>query len=383
MPDAHRLRAYLTHADSDPVIAGVIALACLMELTRQSAGAVSPITVVTATVVCAPLTILRRRPVAATLTEAGVLLIISRLGQLPGVAGDVVVCALAYCCGAYASLRDAGFAVGALIVALQVSMGFSEFPNIEIAFATLAPLWVGHQVGLRSSLVRALAARNRELQDEHDAFARLSVHRERARIARELHDIVAHHLAVIVVQAGAGRMARATPNQRAAQRLTAIRQSGDQALADMARLVDILHTEHAPKQSPATRWQRLLDHAQAGGVHVQIAPLPRDLRLSGELEGHAYRIVREGLTNAIKHAPGTNVHVELTLEERVLEIEIRDHGAVHGQPLGDTGSGLGLVGMRERIESTGGTCTVGPHGDGGWQVHATLPVAAPTVLAGR
>jgi signal transduction histidine kinase len=116
---------------------------------------------------------------------------------------------------------------------------------------------------------------------------------------------------------------------------------------------------------------------------VQIAPLPRDLRLSGELEGHAYRIVREGLTNAIKHAPGTNVHVELTLEERVLEIEIRDHGAVHGQPLGDTGSGLGLVGMRERIESTGGTCTAGPHGDGGWQVHATLPVAAPTVLAGR
>ena len=111
---------------------------------------------------------------------------------------------------------------------MQVNAGFSEFPNVEIALPTLVPFWVGYQVRLKSSLVRRLAGRTRELNDEQAAFAELSVRRERARIARELHDIVAHHLAVVVVQAGAGRMAALGPSQRASERFAVIRQSCDQ-----------------------------------------------------------------------------------------------------------------------------------------------------------
>ena len=107
---------------------------------------------------------------------------------------------------------------------MQVNAGFSEFPNVEILFPTLVPFWVGYQVRLQSSLVRRLAGRTRELNDEQAAFAELSVRRERARIARELHDIVAHHLAVVVVQAGAGRMAALGPSQRAPERFAVIRQ---------------------------------------------------------------------------------------------------------------------------------------------------------------
>jgi signal transduction histidine kinase len=128
---------------------------------------------------------------------------------------------------------------------------------------------MGYHVGLRSSLVSGLAQRRRELRDEHDAFAQLAVRRERGRIARELHDIVAHHLAVIVVQAGAGRMAAFGPSQRAQERFAVIRQSGGQALEEMARLVDILNAEDAAEPDAAARWRRLLDEARAGGLDVR------------------------------------------------------------------------------------------------------------------
>ena len=218
----------------------------------------------------APLGILRTRPVVLSLAVAGVILIGSGLSGFSA-AGSVVVCALTYSCGAHASLRDGALAVAALIVAMQVGMGFSEFPNVEISFVTVIPFWVGYQVRLRSSLVSRLAQRTRELRQEQDAFARLSVQRERARIARELHDIVAHHLAVIVVQAGAGWMAARAPSQLASERFATIRHAGGQALAEMARLVDLLHADDALEHDPTGRWQQLIDRARAGGLEVRIA----------------------------------------------------------------------------------------------------------------
>jgi signal transduction histidine kinase len=117
-------------------------------------------------------------------------------------------------------------------------------------FPTLVPLWAGYQVRVRSTLVNRLAQRTAELHDEQVAFAELSVRRERARIARELHDIVSHHLAVVVMQAGAGRMAALGPSQRTPERLNGIRQSCEQALAEMPRLLDPLHAEDARDREP-------------------------------------------------------------------------------------------------------------------------------------
>ncbi len=329
-----------------------------------------------------PLEITRTRPVAISLALAAVILAATRLNGY-WAAGTVVVFALSYSCGAHASLRNGALAVGALIVAMQVSMGFSEFPNVEIAFVTLIPFWVGYQVGQRSSLVSRLAERTRELRNEQDAFAQLSVQRERARIARELHDIVSHHLAVIVVQAGAGRIAAPGPSQQAPERFATIRQAGGQALAEMARLVDILQADDAGEADAAARWQLLLDEARASGLDVRLTPLPPDVQLPRAVADNAYRIVREGLTNAIKHAPGAHVTVRLAVRGQRLEIDVRDDGSKDTTQLAETGAGLGLIGMRERIESTGGTLNVGPDSDSGWQLCATLPLAEPLVTSRR
>jgi signal transduction histidine kinase len=327
-----------------------------------------------------PLRILRKHPVGLSLVVAGVMLVAPAVGGLWAV-GTVLVCVLSYMCGAHASLPRGAPAVAALVVAMQVGMGFSEFPNVEIAFVTLIPFWVGYEVGLRSSLVARLAQRTRELHNEHDAYAQLSVRRERARIARELHDIVAHHLAVIVVQAGAGRIAARAPGQRASERFATIRESGGQALEEMARLVDILQTDESSEHHITRKWQLLVDEARASGLDVRIGPLPADARLPGAVADDAYRIVREGLTNAIKHAPGADVTVRIARSGDRLQIAVRDDGFRNGVRLDETGAGLGLVGMRERVESIGGTLAAGPDADGGWLLRASIPLASSPVLS--
>ena len=328
----------------------------------------------------APIVVARTRPVAATLLAAGVILVAPGLDGLASFAVVLLACALSYNCGAHASPGQGGFAVAALVVAMQVNMGFSEFPNVEITFPTLVPFWVGYQVRQRGLLVSRLAERTRELQDEQAVFTELSVRRERARIARELHDIVAHHLAVVVVQAGAGRMAALGPGRLAPERFAVIRDSCKQTLTEMARLVDILQSVDAHDQGTSGRWRLLADQAYAGGVELQITTLPAGAQLPAEIDDDAYSVVREGLTNTIKHAPGAHVSVQISLGEDELEIDVHDDGPRDVAQLGDAGAGLGLIGMRERIESTGGTLEAGPDPAGGWRLRAVLPVATATTI---
>ena len=264
----------------------------------------------------------------------------------------------------------------------EVLIGFPNGVFVPLVFAIIAPWWVGQQLRRRRRMVRELGARSRELEAEEDAFARLSVRRERARIARELHDIVAHHLAVIVIQAGAGRVADPNRMDEAAERFRSVRESGEQALAEMARLVDILHADdsHAPGTD---RLQLLLESADANGLDVQVTPLPHGVQLPAEVEDAAYRVVQEGLTNVMKHAPGAEVEVRLGLRGDTFEIVVRNEGDNAPSLLAETGSGLGLIGMRERVESGGGSLDVGPDDDGGWRLHARLPVADPALVLAR
>jgi signal transduction histidine kinase len=272
---------------------------------------------------------------------------------------------LSYLCGVRLSLRWSALAVGALGVLLQLAAGFEDFPNFEILFLTLAPWWVGRQVRVRRLLVRELTARTNELEAEQDGFARLSVRRERARIARELHDIVAHHLAVIVVQAGAGRLA-SNNGDVGLERLSSIRESGRQALAEMSRLVDIIQADSGSPQDGRDALRALLDQAHAGGLDLEVSPLP------DEVPQAAVSVVREGLTNAIKHAPGARVRVRLSRAQDGLEVEVRDDGGDPPSGLARTGSGMGLTGMRERLESLGGTLEAGPS-ENGWRLRARVP----------
>jgi signal transduction histidine kinase len=254
---------------------------------------------------------------------------------------------------------------------LGVLVATADTP-VPMILVTVGPWAAGRIVRSRRRLVGALADRTRQLQHEQDAFARLAVRRERARIAGDLHDIVAHHLAVMVIHAGAGRVA--PPGQPGDERLDSIREAGDQALAEMTRLVTMLQSDGEDDVPGHGRLELLVAQARATGIDLRASPLPDDLQLPAEVEEGAYRLVQEGLTNAMKHAPGAEVRLSLCVRAGELDVELRDSGATAPSALARTGAGLGLAGMRERIEALGGSLDAGPANDGGWSLHARLPM---------
>jgi signal transduction histidine kinase len=237
----------------------------------------------------------------------------------------------------------------------------------------------GRGLRAREQRIGALSQRAERLEQDRQEHERAAVAAERARIARELHDIVAHHLAVIVVQAGAGRMAPPTQVDRNVERFASIRESGGHALEEMARLVDLLDADRDDESGAFGKLRVLLDEAAAGGIPVRLTPLPAGVRLSPETEDAAYRVVQEGLTNAIKHAPGAAILVRVSAPGDEVEVEVTNEAAATSSPLAATGSGLGLPGMRERVESIGGTLDVGPTSGGGWRLAARLPINLPAV----
>jgi signal transduction histidine kinase len=362
----------------DLALAVTFALLSAVELlTRHDAGNTALAAVLVA-LSCLTLVVRRSHPVVAVAVAAVALLGVAGTdlkGDFPPVGAAPVMFILAYSCGAHAPFRLGLAAIVGLIAAMQVSVGFADFPNVEILFITIPPWWVGWEVGRRRRLVSELDERTRELEAEEETFVALSVRRERARIAGELHDIVAHHLAVIVVQAGAGRMALTAEGTAPAERLASIRQSGNQALAEMSRLVDIIHADSGAGRDGGDRLRALMERAQAAGLDVDVTPLPGRLRLPADIEDDALRVVQEGLTNAMKHAPGARVSIRLALSGDSLEIEVRDRGGSTAAGLAQTGAGLGLSGMRERIESLGGSLEAGPCPEGGWRIDAWLPVS--------
>ena len=312
----------------------------------------------------------RARPVFATCAAS--LLIVASSAVLntftPGAFAYVLPVILSYWCGAHATGRKGLAATLALVAALQIYVGFADAPNLEIAIATLAPWMAGLEVRRRRQLVGELAGRTRELEAEEEAFVRLSVERERARIARDLHDIVSHHLAMMVIQAGAGRLAKQWDTEVSAGRFATIRDAGVEALTEADRLVTLLQ----PDGRDLPRLEPLLDRARAIGAHVLVTPT--DLALAPELETAAHHVVREALTNAMKHAPGAALDVRLALDDRVLTITAHNDRVATASPIAASGSGLGLAGMRERLAALGGSLEAGRDSDGSFRLSATLPL---------
>jgi signal transduction histidine kinase len=289
----------------------------------------------------------------------------------------IVSAAVCYWIGLRAPPRP-GLAVFALlVVVLQVTVGIPTDSWVPIFIVTIGVFWAGRQIARRNALIAELDLRTRELESEQDAFARLAVRRERARIAHELHDIVSHHLAVIAVQAGAGRIG-AAEDGNAHTRFQSIADAGDQALDELSRRVDLLDDAAAKNDLGPDGMRVLCEQAEAGGLRLDLEPLPPDVAVPATVEEAARRVVQEGLTNAIKHAPGSDVRVALRLTSSELAVEVADSGANGPSALGSTGSQAGIAGMRERVEALGGRLNVGPQTGGGWRLRAELPVAAPT-----
>ena len=310
-------------------------------------------------------------PIAAAFGAAAILLVAAVLDLTPpDLPTALGVAAIAFACGRSARPRAGVTGALAMLAALAAS-GEDIVPAI---LCTAVPWGAGRALRSQEQLLGSLREREREVEAEQEALVQLTVRHERARIARELHDIVAHHLAVIVIQAGAGRMA--TDEDGVGERCGVIRRSGEEALAEMSRLVALLQPDARGSEE---EWalEPLLAHAQAAGLRVRGVELP-PARLRPELGQLTYRIVQEGLTNAMKHAPGSTVRLRVAVEEGVLEIELHDDSGEAPGALAGTGSGFGLEGLRERTESFGGSLDAGEAIEGGWLLRARIPAGEVT-----
>jgi signal transduction histidine kinase len=250
----------------------------------------------------------------------------------------------------------------------------------------VAALWLtAYVLRTRRLHVAVLRERAATAERERDHLARLAAAEERAAIARELHDVVAHSLAVVIVQAdGAGYALDSDPEQ-ARTALHTIAATGRDALQDMRRIVDVLRgsgdddtAQDDRRRVGLAHLEPLVDRAAAAGLTVDLRAdgLPEDL--SPALELTLFRLVQEGLTNVLRHAgPGAAVTVTLAVTDGTAVVEVVDDGngrlASGAAPAAGPG-GNGLVGMRERVAVHGGRVTAGPRLGPGWHVRAELPL---------
>jgi signal transduction histidine kinase len=223
----------------------------------------------------------------------------------------------------------------------------------------------------RRKYVASLEERTATLEREREHLARIAVADERAAIARELHDVVAHSLAVMVVQADGGRYAFDTDAAKARHALEVIAETGRDALADMKKLVGVLRASQQERTIPEL--SDLVAKARTAGLTVRadIQPLgdvPSGVRLA------VFRIVQEGLTNVLRHAgSGATVTLSVRREGDLIALSVVDDG--RGSDLVPTEGGHGLIGMRERVAVHGGRLKAGPRFAGGWSVEAEIPAS--------
>jgi signal transduction histidine kinase len=248
------------------------------------------------------------------------------------------------------------------------------------AFLLAGAFTAGRLIHQRRLLIDELRATTAELERSRDLQARTAVADERARIARELHDVVAHSVSVMVVQAGAAQRMVAVDRTRADQSLEAVQQTGRQALTELRRLLGVLRPgEDASGLSPQPGLddlEQLTTPVQQAGVAIAVERLGDVRPLTIGVELTAYRILQEALTNVLRHAHATHASVTLSYGADTLELAVVDDGV--GGPSLVSGSGHGLIGMTERASVYGGHVVAGCEAGGGYTVRARLPLTAPS-----
>jgi signal transduction histidine kinase len=364
-----RARRLATDPAADLVLAVVLCAAALLAI---AAGDTSQpwATAALAAAVCAPVAVRRRLTLAAGAAEAAVLDAWALL-QLPKPwLLFVAPVAVAYALGAHPQTRPGLLAAAGLLAGLIAATWANVVPA---AIVTVVPFLLGWAVRARRELVAALAARARELEEEEARLVDFATRRERMRMAAELHDSVGHHLAVVVLQATAGRLAPAGAAAAVtAERMRAIRASADGALADLDRLLDPSDPDDRDADEQVAA---LVAGVRAAGHEVAVeGRLPDDLPAS--TRDRAVRVVQEALTNTVKHAPGARVLVRLAAAEDRLVVAVEGTGGGPPSSIRETGSGSGLAGLAREVEAVGGTLAAGPTA-GGWAVRALLPAGHP------
>jgi signal transduction histidine kinase len=303
-----------------------------------------------------------------------------------------------YTIAAYQSGRRILVAAGLLEVgAALASMTFAPSREVFWSFVFITGTMtaagsIGYYIRTRRAYLAALVDRAARLERERDQQARLAASAERARIAREMHDVVAHNLAVMIALAdGAAYTVQQDP-VRAGTVMSQVSATGRSALTDMRRLLGVMRDPGTAADDPAgsgpapqptlAELDDLLATVGAAGLPVRLSESGSRAAAPPAAQLAAYRIVQESLTNALKHARATAARVRISYQPQAVELEITDNG--QASPAASAEPGHGIAGMGERAALFGGTVSAGPRPGGGWRVHAMLhlnPAPAPEPAA--
>jgi signal transduction histidine kinase len=369
--------------------AALLGLAALVDVIARPVerGESSPFVLIMALAVTMPVALVRVQPVAAAaLVVTSVLVTLLAQGP-PPVAGLVALAVVLHRVGRYRSPRTGALLMVPFLAGAIAPIGMNtvgrQYAVFLLALA-LGAYGVGAVARTRADAVR----RDESVRAMADTLLDHAARGERARIARVLHDVVAHHISMIAVQAEAARLTTPGMPPEGARRLVAIGDTARTALTEMRRLLGVLREDAGPDatrrpQPGLQQLNDLLDGARGlAGASTRLIVYGRITPLDPGLELAAYRIVQEALTNARRHAPGAAVDVELNYQADALHLRVRDNGPGPPAPADASAADRhGLTGMRERAATVGGRLTTGAAATGGFLVEAVLPTEAAPVAA--
>ncbi len=331
-----------------------------------------------------PLALRRLQPILAfALVAVGAVIAFT---QAP-YAGLTAVMIAAYSVGTYSRYRLLSLGViiaTATIIATVFHAGWPPLPNASAPYVIVLSMWlIGNAIRSRQLRADAFEDKATRLEREQEQATRAAIAAEHARIARELHDVVAHNVSVMVVQAGAARHVLRTSPEQAGEALHAVEASGRAAMAELRHLLGLLSSDDEgialTPQPGVEQLGSLVQRVRDAGLPVELHVEGRPRPLPAGLDLAAYRIVQEALTNALKYAELARTVVILDYREDELKLEILDDGpacggSAAGSASGDETAGRGLIGMRERVALYGGTLEAGPRLERGYAVRAWLPL---------
>ena len=330
----------------------------------------------------------RRRWPGAVLAVVAAATAVRLWAGLPASIGAVSLIIAVYSAGAHGAWRIravsralTGAVLAAGVLAFLLTGGQHRVTAVALPGIAFGALVFGDSQRARRAHAAALEERAARLEADQDQQARAAVAAERARIARELHDMVAHQVSAIAVHAQAARLLIGSRPDQATESLNAIKQASDQALSEMHQLLGLLRPDTPQALSPQPGLHQLDDLiAQTRGSGLQVG-LTSDEPPSGipaMISLCAYRIIQEALTNVRKHAGRATAHVTVRYDPAFVDVEVTDDGRGPAAVPACPGSGSGLAGMRERTVLCHGTFSAGPRPGGGYRVRARLPLAQET-----